>query len=581
MAVEDSIFKEVRKAVEEGDRSRARDLLSRALRRDQNDVNVWLWMSAVVDTPKERAYCLQEALRIDPNNVAAKRGLNMMGELVPEPYSGEPQRLKSRNWQGEVDKGKTTTVQLPWKKIGLYGGGAIIALGLLMFAIFGPKKEKVVISYDLNPTITPSPTQVPTMTPTWTGPTPPWLSLAATYTPTPLYVNTPHPIIEAYRLSIRAFERTEWEKAIGYLQQSIQSEPNTADLPYLLGEAYRLSGRYGEAAKAYDQSLQANAGFAPAYLGRALNQWAMDPGQVDQIRSDLEAALTYDPHLPETLTELGRLDLETGNPESALERFNAAESQNLAFPVTYYNRARAYLALGDADAALADAERASQSDLTMIPAYLTLGEALQANNRLVDSVVPLEIYIRYAQNIDPAVYLKITRAYRAAGNYQAALESVTKVLEQVPDSLEAIVERGYIYLESGEGQKALEDFDAVLAADPNSFDAGIARARALILLGAYSDAIQQLDQTEPLAQDDTQRLVVDFYRAQALDTLDTTSAIVVWERILNAPDGMVPDEWRALAQVRLSALYTPTVNPFLPTDTSTVNPFLPTDTPSP
>lgn len=581
MAVEDSIFKEVRKAVEEGDRSRARDLLSRALRRDQNDVNVWLWMSAVVDTPKERAYCLQEALRIDPNNVAAKRGLNMMGELVPEPYSGEPQRLKSRNWQGEVDKGKTTTVQLPWKKIGLYGGGAIIALGLLMFAIFGPKKEKVVISYDLNPTITPSPTQVPTMTPTWTGPTPPWLSLAATYTPTPLYVNTPHPIIEAYRLSIRAFERTEWEKAIGYLQQSIQSEPNTADLPYLLGEAYRLSGRYGEAAKAYDQSLQANAGFAPAYLGRALNQWAMDPGQVDQIRSDLEAALTYDPHLPETLTQLGRLDLETGNPESALDRFNAAESQNLAFPVTYYNRARAYLALGDADAALADAERASQSDLTMIPAYLTLGEALQANNRLVDSVVPLEIYIRYAQNIDPAVYLKITRAYRAAGNYQAALESVTKVLEQVPDSLEAIVERGYIYLESGEGQKALEDFDAVLAADPNSFDAGIARARALILLGAYSDAIQQLDQTEPLAQDDTQRLVVDFYRAQALDTLDTTSAIVVWERILNAPDGMVPDEWRALAQVRLSELYTPTVNPFLPTDTSTVNPFLPTDTPSP
>lgn len=581
MAVEDSIFKEVRKAVEEGDRPRARDLLSRALRRDQNDVNVWLWMSAVVDTPKERAYCLQEALRIDPNNVAAKRGLNMMGELVPEPYSGEPQRLKSRNWQGEVDKGKTPTVQLPWKKIGLYGGGAIIALGLLMFAIFGPKKEKVVISYDLNPTITPSPTLEPTMTPTWTGPTPPWLSLAATYTPTPLYVNTPHPIIEAYRLSIRAFERTEWDKAIGYLQQSIQSEPNTADLPYLLGEAYRLSGQYGEAAKAYDQSLQANAGFAPAYLGRALNQWAMDPGQVDQIRSDLEAALTYDPHLPETLTQLGRLDLETGNPESALERFNAAESQNLAFPVTYYNRARAYLALGDVDAALVDAERASQSDLTMVPAYLTLGEALQANNRLVDSVVPLEIYIRYAQSVDPAVYLKITRAYRAAGNYQAALESVTKVLEQVPDSLEAIVERGYIYLESGEGQKALEDFDAVLAADPNSFDAGIARARALILLGAYSDAVQQLDQTEPLAQDDTQRLVVDFYRAQALDTLDTTSAIVVWERILNAPDGLVPDEWRALAQVRLSALYTPTVNPFLPTDTSTVNPFLPTDTPTP
>ncbi len=169
-------------------------------------------------------------------------------------------------------------------------------------------------------TFIPDLTQVPTMTPTWTGPTPPWLALAATYTPTPLYVNTPHPIIEAYRLSIRAFERQEWDKAIGYLQQSIQSEPNTADLPYLLGEAYRWSGQYGEAAKAYDQSLQANAGFAPAYLGRALNQWPIDPNQVDQIRSDLEAALTYDPHLPETLTQLGRWIWIPATPSRPLER---------------------------------------------------------------------------------------------------------------------------------------------------------------------------------------------------------------------------------------------------------------------
>lgn len=569
MAAEDSIFKEVRKAVDEGDRARARDLLTRALRRDQDDVNVWLWMSAVVDTPKERVYCLQEALRIDPSNAAARRGLNLMGELVPEPYSGEPQRLKSRNWQSEVDKGSRPAVNLPWKKIGLYGGGAIIALGLLLFAIFGPKREKVVISYDLNPTITPSPTQAPTMTPTYTGPTPPWLALAATYTPTPLYVNTPHPIIEAYRLSVRAVERQDWGKAIEYLRQSIQSEPNTADLPYLLGEAYRLSGQYGEAAKAYDLSLQANSNFAPAYLGRALNLWAMDPSQVDQIRGDLETALQLDPRLPETLTQLGRLDLETGNPEGALARFNAAESENLAFPITYYNRARAYLALNDTDAALADAERASQADVTMIPAYLTLGEALQANDRLVDSIVPLEIYLRYAQNIDPAVYLKIARAYRAAGDLPSALDAVNKVLEQVPDSLAARVERGFIYLENGEPQRALEDFDAVLQADPNIFDAGIARARALIGLELYSDAVAQLDQTEPLAQDDRQRLEVDFWRAQALEPLDLTSAMAVWERVLNAPEGSIPDEWRALAQVRLNALYTPTVNPFLPTGTPT------------
>ncbi|MHB1480707.1 MAG: tetratricopeptide repeat protein [Bellilinea sp.] len=576
MSGDESLFREVRSAVEQGDRVRARDLLTRALRRDQDDINVWLWMSAVVDTPKERAYCLHEVLRIDPDNAAAKRGLNMMGELPPEPYSGEPQKLRKRNWQNEVVRAARTPVQLPWKKIGIFGGATVLALGLILFAIFGPNSKRNTraeeISYDLHPTMTPTETTIPTATPTPGEPTPPWQALAATYTPTPLYVNTPHPIIEAYSLSMRAYQRGDWGKAVEYLKQSVQSEPNTADLPYLLGEAYRQTGQFSEALKAYELSLQANASFAPSYLGRALVQWSLDAGQVDQIRADLEKALQMDPRLPETLTYLGWLELSNGSPEAALERFNAAESQNLAFPITYYYRARAHLAVNNAGPALADAERAAQSDVTMLPAYLTLADALQANQRFADSVVPLEIYLRYTPNVDPAVYYKIARAYRAAGNLAAALESINKLLEEVPDSMAGVLERGFIYLDDGNAGSALADFDAVLQADPGSFDAGIGRARALIAMKSYSDAIFQLDQTQTVVQTDAQGLEVDFWRAQALEPLDLTSAIAIWERVLSAPEGLIPDAWREMAQTRLNALYTPTPNPFLPTETPTPEP---------
>lgn len=576
MSGDESLFREVRSAVEQGDRVRARDLLTRALRRDQDDINVWLWMSAVVDTPKERAYCLHEVLRIDPDNAAAKRGLNMMGELPPEPYSGEPQKLRKRNWQNEVVRAARTPVQLPWKKIGIFGGATVLALGLILFAIFGPNSKRNTraeeISYDLHPTMTPTETTIPTATPTPGEPTPPWQALAATYTPTPLYVNTPHPIIEAYSLSMRSYQRGDWGKAVEYLKQSVQSEPNTADLPYLLGEAYRQTGQFSEALKAYELSLQANASFAPSYLGRALVQWSLDAGQVDQIRADLEKALQMDPRLPETLTYLGWLELSNGSPEAALERFNAAETQNLAFPITYYYRARAHLAVNNAGPALADAERASQSDVTMLPAYLTLADALQANQRFADSVVPLEIYLRYTPNVDPAVYYKIARAYRAAGNLAAALESINKLLEEVPDSMAGVLERGFIYLDDGNAGSALADFDAVLQADPGSFDAGIGRARALIAMKSYSDAIFQLDQTQTVVQTDAQGLEVDFWRAQALEPLDLTSAIAIWERVLSAPEGLIPDAWREMAQTRLNALYTPTPNPFLPTETPTPEP---------
>lgn len=576
MSVDDSIFTEVRKAVEQGDRARARDLLTRALRRDQDNAKVWLWMSAVVDSPKERAYCLREVLRIDPENITARRGLNLMGELKPEPYSGEPQRLRKRNWQNHIEKASRSPLELPWKKIGMYGGATVIALGLLLFAIFGDntnnKTKAEPVSYLPYPTMTFTVTVTPTVTPTPSEPTAPWQALAATYTPTPLYVNTPHPIIEAYSLSIRAYQRSDWDKAIEYLKQSIQAEASSPDLYYLLGEAYRLSGRHTEAAAAYEQSIQINPSFAPPYLGRALTHWALDPGQVDQIRADFETALQLDPLLPETLTHLGWLELTNGSPEAALERFNAAETRSLAFPITYYYRARAHLAMNNPEPALTDAERATHSDVTLLPAYLALGEALQANNRLADSVVPLEIYLRYTASPDPAVFLKMAKAYRAAGSYADALEYVNKTLEQVPDSMAAILERGFIHLESGKPDQALADFDAFLQADPESFAAGIARARALIALDSYQDALYQLDQTGIAAQDENQRLEIDFWRAQALEPLDLTSAVAIWERVLFAPEGLIPEEWRSMAQERLFKLYTPTPNPFLPTETPTPEP---------
>ncbi len=67
-------------AIRVGDRHRARDLLSRLLRTDSANAEYWIWMSAVVDTPQERSYCLESALRLDPTNRAATRGMVILGK---------------------------------------------------------------------------------------------------------------------------------------------------------------------------------------------------------------------------------------------------------------------------------------------------------------------------------------------------------------------------------------------------------------------------------------------------------------------------------------------------------------------
>ncbi len=71
-------------ALRTGDRARARDLLTRLLKADQKNANYWVWLSAAVETQKERLYCLQTAIQLDPQNAAAKRGLILLGALPPD-----------------------------------------------------------------------------------------------------------------------------------------------------------------------------------------------------------------------------------------------------------------------------------------------------------------------------------------------------------------------------------------------------------------------------------------------------------------------------------------------------------------
>ena len=37
--------------------------------------------------------------------------------------------------------------------------------------------------------------------------------LPETYTPVPIYVNTPHPVTEAYRAGLTAYEKSDWPSA--------------------------------------------------------------------------------------------------------------------------------------------------------------------------------------------------------------------------------------------------------------------------------------------------------------------------------------------------------------------------------
>src|SRR6187431_3017370 len=102
MAESDIDFQAAVEALREGKKARARELLTGLLKTDQNNATYWVWLSATMDTPKERIYCLQTALKLDPENSTAKRGLILLGALNPDETIQPFPMNRPRAWEEKL-----------------------------------------------------------------------------------------------------------------------------------------------------------------------------------------------------------------------------------------------------------------------------------------------------------------------------------------------------------------------------------------------------------------------------------------------------------------------------------------------
>ncbi|WP_201798260.1 tetratricopeptide repeat protein, partial [Levilinea saccharolytica] len=142
---EETMFNEAVTALKKGDKARARDLLTRLIKRVPTQPDIWLWMSAAVETRRERVYCLKEALRLDPTNRTARHGLILAGELPPDPTLAIPPELQRRNWESQLAalqvQPERELLGLSWKQIALYAAAAVVVIALVTVGILGLRQR--------------------------------------------------------------------------------------------------------------------------------------------------------------------------------------------------------------------------------------------------------------------------------------------------------------------------------------------------------------------------------------------------------------------------------------------------------
>lgn len=191
-------------AAKAGDKRTARRLLSQAVRHNPESETAWLWLSAVLDSPQGKTFCLQQALALNPDSRAARRGLAVLETVPPAPVviaqpppapAASPGRTRRLCTLADLAR-----QQRFWRAtIACLGAVALGLTAILLYATLGgasaPGDEAQAVAVASTPTLGPRGTLRPTFTATPTDtptpsdtPTP-----TATPTPTPTATSTPTP----------------------------------------------------------------------------------------------------------------------------------------------------------------------------------------------------------------------------------------------------------------------------------------------------------------------------------------------------------------------------------------------------
>ncbi len=602
---EDNLFQDAVTALRTGNKARAKELLTLLLKEEQNNATYWIWMSAAVDSLKERTYCLQTALKLDPENAAAKRGLILLGALPPD-ESVQPFPLnRPRAWEEKLllahEKPKPTGLRAfianPLARLAALGLLGLVVLGAAYLGITAPRRNLPFIpTFGITPTFSPTPTLIgasavaPTFTPR--GPTPLWAFLPETYTPTPFYVNTPRQpqSLDQFRAAKAAYAKGDWASYITNMQEVARLEPDSPDVFYFIGEGYRFEGDWRNASNAYNQALKLDPQFAPGYLGLAQARLLEDPAaDVDTL---FDLALKYDPDYGEVYLVRANNYLYNKKPNNALADLGSAAQRMPDSALVDLAYAQAYLMLDDPATALEYAKKANQIDITILPVYLIMGQTYMAQDDYQNAIRALATYTTYESKDGFAMAL-LGQAYYEAGQYQTAIDTLNQAFALDNRQRQIYIYRGLSELELGHPQDAQDDLKRGAAFFPNSFDINLGLSRAFYDQKQYGNAFLQIESTRPFAATKEQTALVLYWRALIQEQRgDLKDAIKTWQELLKLPASVMTKEMRLEAQQKetelslitpsptASVTHTPTKT-LTPTRTPTPRPITPTATVSP
>ncbi|MCB0156274.1 MAG: tetratricopeptide repeat protein [Anaerolineae bacterium] len=456
-------------AIKAGDKATGRQLLIKVLQANHHNELAWLWLTETVTTNRERRDCLQNVLKINPNNPAALRGLAALeqsqppaekqpeptappAQFPPEPITTEANPPASAA-SSSPEPAKHPVVAQPSLPrfilpllIGLVCLGGLGLGGLLAFTRLRQSSPLAAFVPSATVVVIPLPGASPPAE-TNAGP-------QATNTPPGEAIPDPN-----YLAGKEAYVAMDYEEVVARMTQVLAANPELAPAHWYRGQAYIYLDDLPTALDEMNQALTLDPNYALAYADRG--RIYSELGDDTRAFADWQRALALDPTLAKAHHNIGVMYYNQGDYPAALEAYNAALTIDDGRAGTWLNQGETRAKLGDTQGCIDSISRAIILEPTLWSSYSERGICYANLGHFELAVADFDIYLAQVQD-NAKIWYNRGLSHRYLGHNEQAVADYTQALALDPTFAWALINRGNAYLDLGDLDLSLADYNEAL-----------------------------------------------------------------------------------------------------------------------
>jgi tetratricopeptide (TPR) repeat protein len=295
-----------------------------------------------------------------------------------------------------------------------------------------------------------------------------------------------------YLLGLMAYTFGNLDLAIAHVREACRAPRAPAVYFSDFAEMCRQKGLLAEGEEAARRAVALAPGFAPAWnnLGIVLQEAL----KLDESRLCLERTLAIEPNNPETLNNLANTFKRLGLAAEAEKRWNAALALKPDYAEAYSNLANLMLDQGEYDRAEAMARRAVELEPRLADAYVNLAAVETARHRHADALHALDSLLAFAPAHARALAARAL-ALKELDRLDEALDAAKRAALAAPESPEPHNAMGQVFQAMGEFEPAIAAYDRAAALPgPAQMDAIANRGALFMEFGRKAEAVKAMEE---------------------------------------------------------------------------------------